>query len=251
MSSQDEILQSYQKALKCLPGSRKKNEEYRNYIRDSIQEVFKAQSDDAEQSVLELLGTPEAVKNSYIESLSPEELEIGHQEQKKKNQHRIAVLAPVCILLAVIIGLFIWIHFFPETDVAIAKPVDQNALFYIERPVLIGTGNALEKVFGKSANRTLHERMFIDNTSQMEQYFLQRYPNGCHITCTVLEGKKETAVRWTGTGTTAEGMEDTVFEQYVCPYHFHVQETDELSGQAAGRARYAEEENRRIIEAMG
>ena len=82
-------------------------------------------------------------------------------------------------------------------------------------------------------------------------YLVQHYPNGYHITCTVSEGKGETIVRWTGSGTTDEGIEEDVNEQYVCPYHFRVRETDELSGQAAERARYAEEENRRTIEAMG
>ena len=91
----------------------------------------------------------------------------------------------------------------------------------------------------------------MDNVSAMEQEIGRRYPGGFHVTCTVTEGKGETIVYWTGTGTTGEGVTEEVEEQYVCPYRFRVGRPDEdLSGEAAARARHAEEAMRQAVQEM-
>ena len=244
MYTQKRVIRTYLKRLKRLPGGRDKNAEYRNYIRGSIQEVFAAHPDTGEQAVRELLGAPETARNSYIQNLSPEELECGRKERKRARNRWLAFLIPAAVLLLFTAGLFVRCYYFPVIRVAIGRPVVGDADTYLEKPMLVGTGS----IFGQSPRITVYELMFLQNCDFMTREFERKYPNGHHISCTVKAGKGETVIVWTGTGITEDGITEEVQEQYVCPYQFQLPKSYVMTGEAAERVRQAEESLQRMID---
>ena len=237
MNKQESLIRAYDRALRSLPGSGKKNEEYRAYVRSSIREVFAARPEAGEAELRELLGDPETAREDYIRSLSPEELQEGQREKRKRRDRRLAILLPLCLLFVVIVGLFIRFAFFPTTTVSIARPVDGSAEKYVERPMLMMAGGLTEV----PARAALQARLFVDNCTLQLQEMEERYPERCHIVCSVTAEKGKTTVLWTGVGTTAEGVEEAVRREYVHPCRYRVNEPEKLSGEAAERARQGEE----------
>ena len=223
MNEQEQIIRAYDKALKKLPGSREKNEEYRRYIRSSIQETLAAGPDAGARAVRELLGEPEMVRESYVQSLSPEELALGQSERGKRKKRRRAVLLPLCAIVLVLAGWLVRSHFFPTMHVYVAVPTHQSAERYLERPMLIITR---EGVFGMSARASLRAVEFMDNVNFLLQQMEEKYPERRHIVCAVTTDNDGTTVHWTGTGTTAAGEAEDVDVQYDCPYRFEVQKLD-------------------------
>ena len=238
MRSQKEVIRAYLRALKDLPGGRGKNEEYRKYIRGSIEEVYGNQPEDGEQAVLELLGEPEAVRESYVQSLSPEELELGRRKKRSRRTRKLAVLIPVCVIVLVLVWFCVQRYYFAPATVVIARPIDREAERYIECPRLVHPDAPL----GVSPKMAYWDRLFMDNTAQIYQELWDKYPEGCHITCEVRVQRGKTLVIWTGTGVTAEGLTEEVGRRYSFPLAFRVKEPEELTGEAAERVREAEAE---------
>lgn len=206
----------YEKALKKLPGTKKRNQEYRDYIAKSIEDFVSENPDATEEDVKESIGSAEQVRAAFIDGLSEEELAAGERERKKKRSIKTAVLVIVFIPVFFFSGRFLYRYFNPEIDIVISRPVNPDAQYYIEKPSVGFSDTAL----GISARKKYQIEAYW---AQAQAIFYKLYTvygkyESCQIYCRVEVRDGATFTTWYGTAVNQDGKTEQVREEYAVAF---------------------------------
>ena len=203
----------YEKALRNLPGTKEHGREYREYIAKSIDDYLSGSPDATEEEIAEFIGSPEQVRAAYMDGLSEEERRAGEEQRGKSRRLRTAVAALVLLPLVFFAGRFCYRYFFPEIDIVISRPVNQEAEHYVEYPSVGFQDTAL----GMSARKAYEIEVYSDQVRAFvyEELYRRYGKNPCHIECKVENKDGCTVTTWYGTATNMDGQVEEVYEERV------------------------------------